>query len=105
MKKKDVLTKPYSESLLKRLVDPEYAAGYLNAVIEEGDPAALLVALRYVVEARGLSHIAASAKLGQESLYKTLAKKANPKLSNLTALFDALGFQLQVAVKPQKVNT
>lgn len=42
----------YHEDLLERLRDPEYAAGYLNAVLEEGDEAAFQLALRDVAEAR-----------------------------------------------------
>lgn len=42
----------YKEDLLARLRDPEYATGYLNAVLEEGDEAAFQLALRDVAEAK-----------------------------------------------------
>ncbi|MGH9755301.1 MAG: DNA-binding protein [Blastocatellia bacterium] len=42
----------YRENLLKRLRDPEYAAGYLNAVLEENDEAAFQLALQDVAEAQ-----------------------------------------------------
>ncbi|HMV85898.1 MAG TPA: hypothetical protein PKA34_22555 [Blastocatellia bacterium] len=42
----------YKADLLERLRDPEYATGYLNAVLEENDEAAFQVALRDVAEAR-----------------------------------------------------
>jgi DNA-binding phage protein len=44
----------YKEDLLARLRDPEYATGYLNAVLEECDEAAFPLALRDVAEAKHL---------------------------------------------------
>ena len=44
-------TVSYKADLLERLRDPEYATGYLNAVLEENDEAAFQVALRDVAEA------------------------------------------------------
>lgn len=44
----------YKADLLERLRDPEYATGYLNAVLEENDEAAFQLALRDVAEARRL---------------------------------------------------
>lgn len=45
---------PYEDWLIERLNDPVEAAAYLHAVMEEGDQAAMWVALRQVVQARGL---------------------------------------------------
>jgi DNA-binding phage protein len=39
--------------LVKRLKDPAAAAAYVEAAIEGGDQAALLMALRHVAQARG----------------------------------------------------
>lgn len=44
----------YKADLLERLRDPEYATGYLNAVLEENDEAAFQLALRDVAEAQHL---------------------------------------------------
>ncbi|MEK7834258.1 MAG: hypothetical protein AAB401_24435 [Acidobacteriota bacterium] len=44
----------YKADLLERLRDPEYATGYLNAVLEESDEAAFQLALRDVAEAQHL---------------------------------------------------
>jgi hypothetical protein len=44
----------WEDSLKERLAaSPEYAAEYLNAVLEENDPQALRLALRYVAKAQG----------------------------------------------------
>ena len=42
----------YKADLLARLRDAEYASGYLNTVLEEGDEAAFQLALRDVAEAQ-----------------------------------------------------
>lgn len=92
----------WEESLRERLaVSPEYAAEYLNAVLEENDPQAFLLALRHVADANGgVSKLAADAELSRESLYRTLSETGNPKLTSLTAVLGALGMQL--AILPKK---
>jgi len=95
-------TKSYQAALLESLKDPEEAAAYLNAALEEeGEEAEdlFLVALRNVAEARGVAKVAAAAALNRESLYRALSAKGNPRLSTLGALLDALGLRLAVEVK------
>lgn len=48
-------SKSYKEVLLASLKDPNEAAEYLNAALEDGDEQALWLALRSVAEANGLS--------------------------------------------------
>ena len=45
----------YEESLKKDMKDPELAAAYLNAALEDGSQDVFLLALRHVAEARGIS--------------------------------------------------
>lgn len=92
----DKLTRDYKEYLYDRLQDPDAVAGYLNAVLEEDDISAFLLALRYVAEARGISSVAHAAELNRESLYRMLSDQGNPRLSSMVSLFGALGVQLQV---------
>jgi probable addiction module antidote protein len=89
------LTKNYKEHLFERLQTPEEITGYLNAAIEEGDVAVLLLALRDVAEARGIAKVAEEACLNRESLYRMLSDQGNPRLSSLFALLDVLGVGLQ----------
>ena len=94
------LTKSYVESLHRRLAeDPEEAAAYLDAALEEGDPQVFLLALRDVAEARGIGRLAEETKLNRESLYRMLSKQGNPRLTSLDAVLDALGLRLGVTVK------
>ncbi len=50
----DNLSSPYQDELLKVLTDPEEAAAYLNAAIDEGSGELFLLALRNIGEARNL---------------------------------------------------
>jgi probable addiction module antidote protein len=95
-------SKSYQAALLESLQDPEEAAAYLNAALEDDSEDAeelFLLALRNVAEARGVAKVAAAAALNRESLYRALSAKGNPRLSTLGALLDALGLRLAVEVK------
>lgn len=89
----------YEDWLIERLRDPAEAAAYLEAVIADGDQAAVMLALRQIARARGgMAEIARKAKLTREAMYRMLSKKGNPELKSLTALLRASG--LRLSVKP-----
>jgi len=91
----------YEDWLIGRLKDPAEAAAYLEAVIEEGDQAAIMLALRQVARARGgIAEIARKAKLTREATYKMLSRSGNPELRSLTSVLRATG--LRFSVKPMK---
>jgi DNA-binding phage protein len=50
-----VKTESYRENLLDSLKDPEAAAEYLTACLDDGDVEVFLLALRDVAEAQGTS--------------------------------------------------
>ena len=90
---------PYERWLIERLKSPTEAAAYLEAVIEEGDQAAIMLALRQVAMARGgVAEVARKAKLTREATYKMLSRSGNPELRSLTSVLEATG--LRIAVKP-----
>jgi probable addiction module antidote protein len=94
-----VASLPYEDWLIGRLKDPAEAAAYLEAVIEEGDQAALMLALRQVARARGgIAEIARKAKLTREATYKMLSRSGNPELRSLTSVLRAAG--LRISLKP-----
>ena len=79
------------------LNSPEEVALYIEAVLEEDDPALLLVALRNVAESQGgVAMMAKQSGLSRESLYRTLSKNGNPKISTLMSIMKALGLHLSV---------
>jgi len=53
MSKTPVSTESFRKGLLASLKDPEEAAHYLNACLEDDDARVFLLALRDVAEARG----------------------------------------------------
>jgi len=102
-------SKNYNELLIKSLKKPQEAVAYLNAALEEcKDGSAesqklLLIAFKNVALAQGgISKLATNTGLGRESLYKTLSKKGNPKLTTLTTLIGAMGFDLKISVQSKR---
>ena len=90
---------PYEPWLIKQLRDPAHAAAYLEAVIEDGDQGAIMVALRQVAQAQGgVAQVARKAKLTREATYSMLSKSGNPELRSLSAVLKATG--LRISVKP-----
>src|SRR5271163_225153 len=88
--------KNYHDSLMKALKKPSEAAEYINAAIEEDDLDTLLLALRDVAEAQGMSAISRRAKLNRVSLYKMLSHRGNPHLESVMHLLQAAGLTLSV---------
>src|SRR5712671_2885534 len=56
----------------------EDIAGYLDAVLEDGDPELLKLALGNVARSKGMTEIAKDARLSRSSLYKALSPDGNP---------------------------
>jgi probable addiction module antidote protein len=95
----------YKSGLLKRLADPGYTIGYLNAALEDEDQRVFLLALRDVAEARGLSQVAREAQLNRENLYRMLSPNGNPQLSSLTALLRSIGLRLAIQVEQSSATS
>ena len=84
--KNKIKAKKYEDSLIESLKDPIEAAAYLTVHIEDDSKYAektFLLALKDVARAYGIKEVAEKAKLGRESLYKTLSGSVNPKLNTL----------------------
>ena len=87
------------EAVIRHLrEDPEFAAEYLKAAIEEThEPKVLLLALRRLAEAKGgLAKVAKAAGIERESLYRALSPRGNPRLSTLVGVMKAVGLKLTV---------
>lgn len=97
-------TIPYEDILYQDFQDPEEAAAYLNAALEDESEKGLetfLLALRDVSKARGIGRLARETHLSRESLYRTLSRKGNPRFLILDAASESLGLKLTVQVKPR----
>jgi probable addiction module antidote protein len=92
----------HDEAIVRRLrKDPEFAAEYLKAALEDTDePRVLLLALRHIALAEGIAKIARAAGLERESLYRALSARGNPRLSTLAAVTKAIGMKLTVEPAP-----
>lgn len=88
----------HDEAMIRRIrKDPEFAAEYLKAALEDADePRVLLIASRHVAQARGIARIAKAAGIERESLYRALSARGNPRLSTLYAVAKAVGLRLTV---------
>jgi probable addiction module antidote protein len=69
---------------------------YLDAALEDGDPAIIAEVLGDIARSRGMAEIAKKAGVGRESLYKSLSKEGNPGLTTLVKVLHALGYRLAV---------
>jgi probable addiction module antidote protein len=88
----------HEEAIVKELRrDPEFAAEYLRAAMEDTDePRVLLIALRQIAKARGIAKVAKKARIERESLYRALSAHGNPRFSTIVAVTKALGLTLTV---------
>ncbi len=76
------------------LDDEETIAEYLSAALEDPNPDVLLVAIRDVARARGMTQLARDTGLGRESLYKALTPGSRPRYDTVLKVVQALGVRL-----------
>lgn len=76
------------------LEDEQAIAEYLNAVLEENDPALLAAALGDIARAKGMTAIARDSGIGREALYKALRPGAQPRFDTVQRVCSALGIKL-----------
>lgn len=61
----------------------------------DNDTAALLSALRIVVRVQGVSEVAAEIGMSRRGLQKALSEDGNPRLGNINAIMQAMGYRLE----------
>lgn len=97
----------YDEFLASQLQDLEFAAGYLEACLEEGEDVFLL-GIRNLAKAHGgMKSLAEASELNRESLYDMLSTKGNPLFSSVNTVLDTLGIELKFSpkLKGRRVGT
>lgn len=94
-------SKSYDEFLREELRDPEVAAEYLSAALEEGSVDQFLLALRHVADAHGgVGVLSDITDLNRQSMYRMLSERGNPTLASLLAVLRALG--IDIAFRPHE---
>lgn len=77
--------------------EPDFAIATLNAILQDGDQAELMVVLRQLAKAfGGVQSIAEKAHLNSTQIYRTLSPDGNPALSSFTAILGAMNMRLAV---------
>ena len=94
MADKKIETLPWDPA--EHLETDEDIAAYLDAALEDGDPALVVAALGDIARARGMTQLARDAGVGRESLYKALSSTGNPEFATVMKVVRALGLQLRV---------
>ena len=89
-------SKDYRTALLKRLRDPEYAAGYLADVLESESQETFLVAVKNVLDARNanISKFSKKTGLSRQAIYHALSRRGNPRLSTLNQILKTAGLRI-----------
>ncbi len=90
-------TRPWD--VVEHLETEEDMAAYLEAALEEGDPALVAAALGDIARAKGMSEIARETGLGRESLYKALSAEGNPEFATVLKIVKALGLRLHATAE------
>jgi probable addiction module antidote protein len=73
------------------LENEESIADYLNTALEHPNPEVLLLAVKNIARARGMTQLAQDTGLGRESLYKSLSEGAKPRYDTIMKVVRALG--------------
>ena len=68
---------------------------YLEAALEDGDPALITAVLGDIGRAKGMAKLARATGLGRESLYKALSAEGNPEFATVLKVIRALGLKLR----------
>jgi putative addiction module killer protein/probable addiction module antidote protein len=96
--KREMRDRSHDEAMAERFQkDPAYAVELLNNILEDGEQAELLIALRQMTKAfGGVQTVAENANLNPTQLYRTLSEQGNPELRSLSAILKAMGLRLAV---------
>ncbi len=73
-------------------------AAYLDAALQDGDPAVITAALGDIARAPGMTRIARQTGLGRESLYKALSPDGRPEFVTVAKVLRAIGLTLHATL-------
>jgi probable addiction module antidote protein len=76
------------------LDNADAVAAYIDAAMEDGDPAVIAAALGDVARARGMTRVAKATGLAREALYRSLSSDGKPELVTVLKVMKAFGLRL-----------
>lgn len=88
----------FEDDLIERLKNPEFAAHFLSEILNdssEGQKERILLALKRMAKAYGVSALTQEIGRSPKALYISLSKKGNPTLETFLAILNALGIRLK----------
>jgi len=88
-------TRSYRDWQLEKLSDPEIAASFLNASLQESIEV-FLSALGKVAQANQMSKVAKESGVQRETLYRSLSERGNPTLDTLSGVLSALDLKISI---------
>src|SRR5258708_12903756 len=80
--------------LQSELEDPQLAAEYLTAALEDS-PSVFLVALKDVSQSHQVANVARKAGVKRESLYKAFSEQGNPTFDTLHSVLNVFGVKMK----------
>ena len=87
-------TKPWDSAAALRT--PEEMAAYVDAVLEENDPALFAHAVGILARAAGMTRLSRDTGLSREALYRSLSADGNPSVATMMQIMRALKLRLRV---------
>jgi probable addiction module antidote protein len=103
MAKRKLKSRSYDAFLMRQLVDPDLAAEYLSAAVQEKSLEGFLIALKNVAEAHGgIGILSRATNLNRQSMYRMFSERGNPTVSSLFTVLDALGLEVSIAPQERK---
>lgn len=103
MAKRKLKSRSYDAFLKRQLVDPDLAAEYLSAAVQEKSLEGFLIALKNVAEAHGgIGILSRATNLNRQSMYRMFSERGNPTVSSLFTVLDALGLEVSIAPQERK---
>jgi probable addiction module antidote protein len=78
----------------EHLDSPEAIAAYIDAAMEDGDPAIISAVLGDVARAIGMTQFARETGMSRESLYRALSAEGRPEFATVAKVMKAIGLRL-----------
>jgi len=97
-------TADYNSWRLSKLSNPETAARYLNAAMEDS-PEIFLDALKNVAQANQVAKVAREAGIARENVYRAFSVGGNPTLDTLQSVLTAVGLRITIATEDNGFRT